>query len=764
MIRLRKTRRASLLLASTAFLAGPALAQTAPQTASQTATTGTDAPAAASPEIVVTGRFLDSGASSATKLDIPVLDTPFSVAAYTDAFLDAIETTNVADLYRYMTGIQRAGNTGYDITFRGFKTGGNDRNAILTDGLPGLSVRFGSPPTVGVDHIELVKGATSVLYGQAQPGGFINIISKKPKAQAFHEIELRGTIGAGNNDYYRQHGILASIDSTGPITSDGSLLYRAVAEIGYSKNFRDYSYERPIYFAPSVSILPWEGGKITIGGEYRRVRTHYDTYLVAPNNDTALSPRASTSYQDPADYLLEEGKIANLFVDQKISDAIKFALAYRYVDHTDLAEGFDVVGFRNATTLSRRARRQLNARTYSFGDANFTIKGDTAGIHHTILLGASLGRETADLNRLQFYNAPATGALSLDVNVYNPARQGLPVGNYPLFNLASDLTHRYSTQSSFGAYVSDLVAFGDHVKLLVGLRYANERQTITELRQATPPPQFKRDTKWLPLAGLIIEPTGYLSIYASYATSFVPAAASAFDNFNQNPFLPTFAKAYEGGIKANLFDRHLNITTAYFDIRKNNTLNTFTCLTAAQLAAQGVVVPPGTVLAVGTCSAQIGAERSRGFEIEFNTTPLRGLQINGGYAHTIARVAASNVVPQVGARLTNSPDDAFNAFARYDFADESKLKGLGVGVGVSYIGGRVGLLPTVAAPTTLLPLASYTTVDLGLYYKVNERLNVTLKATNLFDQRYYESAGFTANINLVPGVPRFFTLSVRGTF
>ncbi len=732
--------------------------------------------------IIVTGKFVNTGASSATKLDIPVLDTPFSVDAYNKNFLKAIETSNVADLYRYMTGIQRAGNTGYDITFRGFKAGGNDRNAILTDGMPGLSVRFGSPPTIGTDHIELVKGATSVLYGQAQPGGFINIVSKKPQAQAAYEFGMKFNLGAGT--YSRALGALASFDATGPITESGSVLYRIVGEIGTSNGFRDYSYEHPIYIAPSISVLPWEGGKITVSGEYRKVRTHYDTYLVAPNNDTSLSPLPTISYQDPYDYLLEEGKIANVFIEQKFSSAIKLSASYRYVDHSDFAQGFDVAGFsktagQTLTTLTRRARQQENLRTYSFGDANFTIKGDTLGVGHIILVGASLGKETADLNRIQFYNAPETGPLSLNVNVYAPVRQGQPNANYPLFAVATDLTRRYSTQDSFGAYFSDLLSFGEHVKLMVGLRYANERQSITELRQATPPPQNKRDTKWLPLAGLIIQPTKDLSIYASYSTSFVPAAASAFDVFNTNPFLPTFAKAYEGGIKTNLFDHHLFLTAAYFDITKNNTLNTFTCpaagsATDAALAALGVVIPTnaprniaGNVtsnIASGTCSSQIGAERSRGFELEFNASPLPGLQINGGYAHTTARVAKSIVAVQVGSRLTNSPDDAFNVFVRYDMSDQSALKGLGFGLGVSYIGDRTGLLPTTALPTTLLPLASYTTVDLGIYYKVSEHLDLTFKATNLFDKRYYESAGFTANINLVPGAPRYLTMSARAKF
>src|SRR5882757_2422032 len=103
-------------------------------------------------EVHVIAKFVSTGAQSAMKQDISVLDTPVSVESYSDAFMKSIETTNVTDLYSYMTGIQRGGATGYDLSIRGFKTTQADKNAILVDGLPGLAGRFGSPPTVGTDH------------------------------------------------------------------------------------------------------------------------------------------------------------------------------------------------------------------------------------------------------------------------------------------------------------------------------------------------------------------------------------------------------------------------------------------------------------------------------------------------------------------------------------------------------------------------------------------------------------------------------------
>lgn len=725
-------------------------------------------------EIVVTGQFLNTGASSATKLDMPVLDTPFSVSSYNDEFMKAVETTSVSDLYRYMNGVQRAGNTGYDVTIRGFKSGGGDRNSIMTDGLPGLSVRFGSPPTVGVESVEVVKGNTSVLYGQAQPGGFINIISKKPKSRSSYELSVRGSTGLGDLD--RAKNITASFDATGPIDADGQFLYRVVAEVGDVEGFRDYAYEHPVYIAPSITWNISDDTKLTLMGEHRSTKTHYDNYLVAPDRDVSKIAALTTSYQSASDYQEERGTVGTAMFEHELSESLKFNAAYRYVDHFDSAFGFDNNVIRTGgTTLGRRARGQENIRTYSFLDANITADFDTVGIGHKFIVGGTVGKETSDFNRTQFYTAPATGANSLDINILNPVHNEQPLSFYPLCNTGtgltvaicsaagSQLTWRNTVQKSKGLYVSDLISFGEIVKVMLGLRYADEKQAIEERRVAGVAPQAKSDDAWLPMAGLVIQPTKQLSVYASYSSSYVPVSANAQDNFGRNPFNPTKANAVEGGVKAELFDKRLMITAAYFDIKKNDTINTYTCLTATQLAANGIAVPTGATIATGTCSAPIGQERSKGFELEVSATPVDGWSLSAAYSHTQARVAKSNIAVQVGSRLTNAPDDTFNVWSRYDF-QEGALKGLGVGLGFAYVGERVGYLPTVAEPVRLLPMPGFSLVDLGLYYKVTENLNVTFKVSNLFDKRFIESTGFSGDIQMLPGQPRLATLSARINF
>src|SRR5690348_15831359 len=106
--------------------------------------------------VSVKGHFISAKGHSALKMDVPARDTPFSISTYTGAFMHAVEAAKVDELYPYMTGIQSAGITGYDLVFRGFQSGANDQNSILVDGLPGLATRFGSPVTIGISRIDVV--------------------------------------------------------------------------------------------------------------------------------------------------------------------------------------------------------------------------------------------------------------------------------------------------------------------------------------------------------------------------------------------------------------------------------------------------------------------------------------------------------------------------------------------------------------------------------------------------------------------------------
>jgi iron complex outermembrane receptor protein len=694
--------------------------------------------------IVVTARFISQAGSSAMKMNLPARDTPFSISTYSQSFMHAVEAQQVASLYPYMTGIQRAGNTGYDIVFRGFTSGANDINSILVDGLPGLATRFGSPPTIGVQRIDVVRGPASVINGQEEPGGFINLITKKPLEQPLYELAATGTAydghGIGIGD---KPGFDVAADATGPIAGNDHFLYRMIADDTNEDTFRAFSYNRNVFVAPSFTWRISHRTKFTLAYEYQHVRFSYDTYLVAPDSDIALVAPITTRYQQPSDYETERGSVLSSFFEHTFANGFSLHIATRDVWHTDEAHGFDVVAIeKNLQDVTRRARGQLNRRSNHYIDAHLLMPLDLAGIKQQMLVGATDGRTMADEDRLQFFNAPASGPDSLNIGIYNPDYNNVPpLSSLPLVapGKSSLLSDRYTVTEEFGAYFADMITFTRQWKGSVGVRYSRDKQWTELLSTPGSPEQVKVNEKPLPMGGIVYQPDKHWSLYASYATSYVPPPPNAVDINGANPFVPTSANQIEVGEKDNFLHGRLSSTLALYRIDETNTLSHLACAD------------------YGTCYQQVGAAESKGAEFEVNARPLRNWQLTAGAAYTNARVTKSTTAVQVGAREPNVPVMAEHLWSRYQFTTRG-LHGLGWGLGIVHEGERQGFLPTGSTP--MLQLPAYTRVDTALYYDYGD-YTFTFKVQNLFDKTYYASSGFNGDINLLPGSPRMFTLSAR---
>jgi iron complex outermembrane receptor protein len=729
--------------------------------------------------IVITGSFLETGAKSAMKMDVPVLDTPFSVSSYSEKFVKSLETTSVADLYNYMTGVKKSGNTGYDITLRGFKTGGDDRNGIMVDGLPGLTGRFGSPPTIGVDHIELVKGPMSVLYGQIQPGGFINLITKKPTRRFGAVLELRGTTFVSKyvKDFDR-NTVNGAIDVTGAVDDDGTLKGRFVGEITDREGFRDFAFNDSQFLMPSVA---WDIGpdtSLTAQYEYRHTKEHFDQFLVAPqvtvDGQTFFDPEQiadiTTTYQQPTDFRTETGQAFNVFFNHGFGDNWRLNAGYRRVRYNSNQKEFSNTGFARVAgqpRVLRRARHLQTERRYDYLDISVTGEFDTFGVEHKVLVGFNAGKDLVNENRLKFFNSNVRNVTTgvcpgrtvagsvipgtcLDIDLYDPNYSqtpdfnSLPALNPALANQDILLTDRYVRQKNYGIYVSDLLTLTDWLKVSLGARKFQEKAEVEANRRLNSPILVRKDKRnLLPSAGVLIQPNNRITIYGSYAESFVPndPALQDFEG-NVGVFGPIEGKQYEVGIKTEkLWDNRLSLTAALYRIDQSGQVTTEPCV-------------------FGTCAFQVGKARSDGFEIEGNLAPVPNWQILFGYAHIKAVVLEPRpgFEFQEGLQLPNVAKDAANLWTRYDWEN-----GFGVGLGVTYTGKRSGVLPNSLTDLSTIPLPAYTVVDLGLYYQ-QENYSINLKVGNVFDKRYIENTGATARIQIAPGAPRYLTLTGRVTF
>jgi iron complex outermembrane receptor protein len=685
------------------------------------------APASFSEEVTVS--FTGSHSMSALKVDTPVRDIPLSIQSYTSSFMKAVETTNVADLYNYTTGVTRSGNTGVDFVIRGIRA--SNTGNIQYNGLPGLAARFGSPSTENVERIEVLKGPSSVLYGQAQPGGIINIVTKKPLAERANHVDVRGGTyfgtGPGFGDANKFH--LAG-DFTGPIDGSRKLLYRLIAAYDSDESFRAFATSNEVYVVPTVSWLGWGGTVVNLELEYRRTRTALDSGLVAPRNDITLVAPITVRYQEPDDYLNEDGKTASLGVNKLFANGLTWNVNWRSVWHEDDTKGYENVGISGLTTVTRRDRRQLNSRRLHYLDTNVLKTVHTGSVRHKLLFGLNGGYEMTDFDRVQF----ATGA-ALNVNILDPVygAPGLP---------ARPDTHRYTPSWAYAAYVSDQIEISPRWKALAGLRYDRKTSEERELR-INPRTRDKESDAVLPLAGLVFQPNRVWSLYGSYATSFTPPPPGATDAQGNNPFGPERARQLEAGVKADLGSGRGEATLSVFRITKDDLLIT--------LVAQAV-------------NDQIGQEQSTGLEATVSHRILENWQAIAGYAYADSKVTEDSDPARVGSRIANAPRHSANLWTRYDVAGGS-LRGLGFGLGLVYTGQRAGTIRASSSTLPVLDLPSYFRVDTGLYY-VARRYELTARVVNLLDELYYESnlGTGTTSLNIRPGSPRAATLSMRVKF
>jgi iron complex outermembrane receptor protein len=411
--------------------------------------------------------------------------------------------------------------------------------------------------------------------------------------------------------------------------------------------------------------------------------------------------------------------------------------------------------------VTRRARELETKRRYDYLDANLTGEFETFGLEHKLLIGVNAGKDQVAENRLKFFNSSnrnattgvcPVGGTCLDIALYNPDYSAypdfasLPALNPALADQANLLTHRIIDSKNWGIYLSDLITLTDWLKVSASLRKFSEKSIVQPDSRNQPQTVNTRITKrdFLPSFGILFQPQNNITIYGSYAESFVPADPGLYDINGNNPFKPLEGKQYEAGVKVErLLDGRFNATAAVYRIDQIGQITQFQC-------------------PLGSCSAQIGKARSNGFEVEGNYEPIDNWQFIFGYSHIKARVMTS--IPtqafQIGRPLANVAKNAANLWTRYDWQN-----GFGVGLGVTYTGPRAGILPTSAADLKPLDLPSYLLVDAGLYYKTDS-FSMNLKLGNILDKKYFESsgAGSSGRVQIQAGQPRYATLTTRFSF
>ncbi|MEO1350120.1 MAG: TonB-dependent siderophore receptor [Cyanobacteria bacterium J06635_15] len=658
-------------------------------------------------QILVTGEgdegYNPSSASTATRTDTPLLDIPQSIQIVPQQVIEDRSTDTVIESVETVSGVVYNGGfadapTG-SVIIRGFDQAQQFRNGFRDSDRTGLSALD------TVERIEVLKGPASVLFGAVEPGGIINVVTRQPLSDPFYNLAFE----AGNRSFYQP-----SLDVTGPLNAEESVLYRFIASYQSSDSFQDFADSEITTVAPSVAFSFEDRTNLNLFYEYI-------DYSASPPEDYSFllsdGSRPSRSfYPSYPDFAFREfttQKFGYLF-DHEFSDnwQIRHNFSATVSDVED-AQTFPSLLVDDRFLELDPSDREFTRDNY-YGNIDLLGEFDTGSISHQLLIGF-------DVNRAEDSFAFSSGTVpSLDL--LNPNYDVPRPDNFvPAFSDANFTT-------SYGLYLQDQVSLRDDLKLLVGGRFDWVSQR-TEVEGEDP--QEQDDTAFSPRIGLVYQPSDAVSLYASYSRSFVSTFGS---NPDGNVFDPSQGTQHEVGIKADFLESRLSTTLAAYHITKSNLTTT----------------DPDDP----NFSIQVGEQRSQGVELDVAGEIFPGWNLVASYAYTDAEITEDNDLPE-GNKLTNVPEHQASLWTTYEI-QTGDLEGLGFGLGLFYIGERPGDLENT------FMLSDYFRTDAAIFYR-KDQFNAAINFRNLFNTDYFRASD-GGDLFLFRGEPFTVTTSIGWEF
>ncbi|OYQ63503.1 TonB-dependent siderophore receptor [Pseudanabaena sp. SR411] len=659
-------------------------------------------------EITVTGEgdrptvYRVPNASTATRTDTAIIDTPQSIQVVPQQVLKDQQVVRVDQALRNVSGVtgELSGfSSAQSLTIRGFVTDSFANIPILRDGFR-TYYNLGPQETANLERIEVLKGPASVLYGQADPGGIINLVTKQPLAKPFYDLQLQ----AGSFGFVRP-----SIDFTGPLDTDGNVLYRLNAAYQRSDGFRNFETKSERFFiAPVVQWKISDRTNLNFFLEYANDQIPYDVGLPAFGRSVLNVPRDHI-LGERDDSLKSRAFSIGYRLEHQFDDNWKVRNAFRYSDQNLRVDSTLPFLFNETTGILGRlyGRRELQSSDYSL-QTDVVGKFETGSAKHTLLAGV-------DLNWSVFNDVFTKISLLqiLPLNVFNPT-YGL--FSRPNFDTVPQLPESDTAISRTGIFLQDQIAFSDQLSLIAGIRFdgVNNRNTFAGTS--------RYDSAWSPRLGLVYKPTETVALFANYSQSFAPNIGQ---DANGNFLEPEKAQGYELGIKAEL-TKKLFATLSYFNVTKQNVATP--------------VSPLDPFVSVAT-----GKQQSQGIELDISGEIAPNWNLIASYAYTNARVTEDNSIP-VGNRLPGSPYNSFGIWTTYQIPD-GDLQGLGFGLGVNYVGNRAG------DRQNTYEVGDYFLTNAAIFYK-RDQWRMGLNFNNLFNTNYISGVGGTSrNFGNSPGAP-----------
>lgn len=754
MISIFSTTRPAVLV--TAFLL-PTLSLSAQPTARVAAASASEDTLVLSPFAVTAENqrgYMATTTLSGTAMNTPLKDVPMSINVITAELLSDKASGSLFDAVTFDSSITQTARSPVSNredawSIRGFR----NRN-VLIDGVTGGDF----VPVQLVDRIEIVKGPNT-LYGQSDPGGLINIITKRPQGRD----EAEFTVRVGN------HGLFEADVDANARSSNGDLGVRLLGGNTESNGYR-------LIDGSTTRFLG-------LVGEYQVTK---DTTLLLHGSTSKTngipSQRSTYSFEIVPTDLNHDGVINNAVVNGVTENTARFNSTFLPRDFTSATMGnsfsqenaYGQIGIRHVFNphvdvqyMFVRTTQEMDSNFREFNtfnaagvsdanhsaDHNFNstdahtlnalVKFSTGSISHNLLLG---GRHTYDFARSNTYalrtlgpgteNAVLQGMIASGrkIRLYLTKADvlaGVPywLDDVPTYEELRTLGTRTSTTDFSETGVSSLYAtdsaslLNNRLKLLGGVRFINIRSQSTDINGAKIG-LLNDQSKATYQIGGVFDLTTHVSVFANTATAFNPNGTIG----NTGVFYdPESSRAYEAGLKFDEFlDGRIGGSVSAFDIKKRNVVTSD--------------YDPVSFKSV----TEINDDESKGYEAELFVNPTKNWHTLINFSHIDARVVVSHTLAK-NLRLEGATPNRLTFWNSYDFT-QGFLKGFRFGGGFIVARGPIQQFGT--SNNQLVVENGYTVINLFARYVTHiakRTVSLGVNVDNLNDVFFMQARAATNN-------------------
>ncbi|UIR55979.1 TonB-dependent receptor [Sphingobacterium sp. SRCM116780] len=665
-------------------------------------------------EVAVYGKYYEKykfdSISGSLRLQTPILELPQNIQVISSDLMADQQVFDIVDgITRNISGATRQGH--WDNQYANIRMRGSKIPAFRN----GMNIEASWGPTAEdasmIERIEFVKGPAGFMLANGEPGGFYNVVTKKPTGRT----KGSASFNVGSFSTYR-----GALDLDGKLRKDGKLLYRLNLAAQQKDFFTKYNYNNRIVIAPVLTYVIDTMTTLTFEYTYQGA-----TYLT--NGNYTFSPKQFADpgiandffYGDPS---FEPNKLrdhsAYVYFDRILNQNWKFHAQLAYFNFNMIANSTWLNYMKANGDMPRYLSIADEAGENRFGQLSFTGEERTGGVRHRILIGADFGTKKFWGDFRTLLDSIPTAPL----NVYDP-KYGIPGAVLPSIDRSKDVKTRagaggYVTSLSYMSfYAHDEMAFlEDKLRLSLGLRF-----TSSQIVGATHVADVKDDV-FSPRVGLSYSIDKSSSIYALYDQSFVPVSGTDWEG---NAFKPIRGNDMEVGLKKEWFNGKWGSSVSAYNITRKNAL---------------VTDPnPDHVINGKTFQAQLGETKTKGIELDITGEIIKGLNVNANYAFTDSKISKATDETTIGNITPNTTKHTANAWLTYRL-HKGMLRGFGL------TGSVQTMLDRAIGTTKESNFKNYVRTDGGLSYQKGQ-FNISLVINNLFDNRKLLTAGSTSKAN-----------------